>query len=55
MKIIICFLCSLFLCSGCSKIADLASSKAHETEQTGDPVRDEQSEVKVLVPWTLVL
>ena len=52
MKFIIC-LFFLFLFSGCTKITELTSSKTADTEQVGDPVHDEKTEMKILVPWDL--
>ena len=52
MKFIFC-LFFIGLCSGCAKITDLATTKTTETEQTGDPIHDQQNEMKILVPWDL--
>ena len=37
--------------SGCSKISNIAPDTGTETTQTGDPVYDSQSEMRVLLPW----
>lgn len=54
MKFIFLFV-FLSLFSGCSKVSNITSATGTDTEQTGDPVYDSQSEVRVLVPWSLVL
>ena len=54
MKVILCFIC-LLLCSGCHKVADLTKSQTTQTEQTGDPVYDNETEVKVMLPWNLFI
>ena len=51
VKFIFCF-CCICLFSGCSKVADLTSNTIPDTEQTGDPVYDNQNEMKLLLPWT---
>ncbi|MBQ9540706.1 MAG: hypothetical protein IJU89_04770 [Alphaproteobacteria bacterium] len=51
VKFIFCF-CCICLFSGCSKVADLTSNTIPGTEQTGDPVYDNQTEMKLLLPWT---
>ncbi|MBP5794574.1 MAG: hypothetical protein J6W41_00975 [Alphaproteobacteria bacterium] len=50
MKFILCF-CLLCLCSGCSWVADLTSNTVPEVGTTGDPVYDDQSEMRLLLPW----
>jgi len=54
MKFILCF-AFLLLFSGCNKVAELSPTSATQTEQTGDPVYDSETEVKVLVPWNIFL
>lgn len=51
MKFIFCCCVVCFL-SGCGKVADLTSNTIPGTEQTGDPVYDNQTEMKLLLPWT---
>ena len=43
----------LCMFAGCGKITDLSSATGAETEQTGDPVYDSQTEMKLLVPWDI--
>ncbi len=50
MRILITIFGCLFLLAGCGKISDIAQN-GPETETTGDPVYDSQSEFKLLVPW----
>jgi hypothetical protein len=45
----------LLIFAGCTKVADWATPVAPETEQTGDPVYDNQNEVQLLLPWTWIL
>ncbi len=41
--------------AGCSKINNIATNQKINTTQSSDSVHDEQTEMRVLVPWSLVL
>lgn len=41
--------------AGCSKINNIATNQKINTTQSNDSVHDEQTEMRVLVPWSLVL
>ena len=43
----------LVVLTGCAKVTNLTPTKTPETEQTGDPIKDEQNEMKILLPWEL--
>ena len=49
------FLIFLCLLAGCSKINELSPANTGQTEQTRDPVYDAETEVKVVVPWNVLL
>lgn len=48
-------LCVLFFSAGCAKISNWTSTATPEAEQTGDPAYDNKNEVKVVVPWNLIV
>ena len=45
----------LCVLTGCARVNSLTAPKTTESEQTADPLYDEQTEMKVLVPWSLVI
>lgn len=51
MKFIFCCCVVCFL-SGCGKVADITSNTVPDVDTTGDPVYDNQTEMKLLLPWT---